>query len=223
MKAHVKMATRDLVNRIRKIEEHRYYLRKIGRLGVLCCKGTAPIPIKLDADDYRLIEDTEIALSKYGKLEKIPLRTQYGRGRNLLYANQGDRPTNIFSYRYLYLKRREKEPEPVEEVQRLWNERNSVKVSVKDLRNKMKAIPKTTRCSHQHLKDIFYGGVKLAVYSSDSREKCTEAKIALTEYEPMFETSIILTKRGSLCVIGRDRSAIYLGRDDFIYLKKLTI
>ena len=222
VKPNVKMATKDLINRVLRIEPKGFYWIDGGYVGEISCKNAAPIIVKYQ-DWCKRIEDTDIALSKYGKLEKIQFKLyKKNEGYLLMYVDQGDRPSNVYNYPYIYFKRREKEQETsVEEPRRLWNERNSFKVSVKDIRNKMKAIPKTIRSGHQHLKDIFYDGVKLAVYSSDSREKFTEAKIALTEHEPMFETSIILTTRGSLCVIGRDGPTIYLGRGDFIYLKKI--
>jgi len=216
------MATEDLINKIRNLGQ-KGPCDQGGVLGVISCKGTFPIPIKYDQDWDRLMEDTEIAFSKRGKFEKVPIKLHFWAYQKYTFSfvNQGKRPSKeVTYYPFVYLKRREKESEPADEPRQLWNERNSLKVSVKDLRNKMKAIPKTNGCEKQHLKDIFYGGVKLAVYCSDGREKITEAKIALTEYEPMFVTSIILNRRGLLCVIGRDGLTIYLERNGFVYLPK---
>ena len=71
VKPRVRMATIDLVNRIRKLVP-KYTCWEDGYMGVICCKDTFPITVKCHQDHYRLIDDTEIAFSKYGRLEKIP-------------------------------------------------------------------------------------------------------------------------------------------------------
>ena len=67
-----------------------------------------------------------------------------------MFVNQGNRPTNVYDYPCIYLKRCKGEQENGDKPRRLRNERNSYKVSVKDLKNKMKAIPKTSGCKNQH-------------------------------------------------------------------------